>query len=148
LISPIFGADDVVASFAAMNIEGCERGFGKCAAIGFADENGLFGAAIYHNYCPEAETIELTAVSTRKTWATRETIKLVFGFPFERFNIQLLAARTSEKNKRALSVWRALGADFYPIPRLRDRNTAEIITTLTAEQWQASKFKERTYGKT
>lgn len=140
MIFPIFNEHKVVSEFVAQNIEGCARGFGNCAAIGFSDEKGLFGGAVYHNYSPEAGTIELTAVSKRKSWATRDTIRLVFGYPFAAFNIQLLAARTAEGNTSALRVWEKLGADFYTIPRLRSRNEAEVITTLTAEQWSNSKF--------
>ena len=57
----VFGYDEIVAQFVAQMIPECrERGFGKCKAIGIANEQGkLLGGLVYRNWHPEFGTIEI-----------------------------------------------------------------------------------------
>jgi hypothetical protein len=52
----------------------------------------------------------------------------------------MVVARIGEHNRRARRIWRSLGADEYLIPALRSPTESEVIFTLTAEQWRASKL--------
>lgn len=118
-----------------------ETDFGNCQAIGFLDGEGMLVAgAVYHNWDPDAGVIEITAASLHRGWGSRERVRTIFGYPFDGIGCQMVVARTSEKNSAPLRIWKALGADFYRIPRLYGRGEAAIITTLTVEQWLRSKF--------
>jgi len=136
-----FGHSDEVAAFVAALIPGCERGFGDCQAIGFLNVLGALEAgAVYHNWNPEAEVIEISAASKHRRWGSLARLRLIFEYPFEQIGCQMVVARTAEDNPAPLRIWRTLGADEFRIPRLRGRGRAEIITTLTAEAWAASRF--------
>ena len=118
-----------------------EPGFGSCTAIGFLAEDGTLEAgAVYHNYNPDTQVIEITAASIHRRWGTLERLRVIFGYPFEQLGCQMVVARTSENNKGPLRIWKALGADFHRIPRLFGRYEAAIITTLTVEQWREGRF--------
>jgi hypothetical protein len=52
----------------------------------------------------------------------------------------MVLTRTGEHNSRVRRIWRSLGGNEYAIPALRSPTEAEIIMTLTAEEWQNSKF--------
>lgn len=138
-MTPLYGARRRVAT-RVQRLLGFSRGFSKYEAIGVVDRDGqLVGGAVYHNWNPESGTIEVTAASSAPNWATREVVRAVFGYPFD-IGCQLLVARTAEGNDGPLRVWRALGADFYRIPRLRGPDQAEIITTLTVERWKETRW--------
>jgi len=94
---------------------------------------------VYHNWNPESGTIELSAASTRRDWLNKNNLLTVFGYPFDQLGCQLCIARISENNDRARRIWRALGASEFVIPRLRGRDEAEAIYTLTREAWDERK---------
>lgn len=114
---------------------GFTRGFGEYAAIGFGDP--IVAGFIYHNWNPEAQTIEVSGASTRRNWATRDCVRLIFSYPFDQLGCQLVVARHSVNNTRVRRIWASLGATEYVIPRLRGRDEDEAIATLTEEAWRA-----------
>jgi hypothetical protein len=127
-----------VAEFVAGLLD-VQRGFGACKAIGFLGKNGeLEAGCIYHNWCPENGTIEITAAATSRKWGTKERLRIIFEYPFG--FCRMVVARTSENNPTPLRIWRALGANEYRIPDLRAAGEAEIVTTLTVEQWSKSRW--------
>jgi hypothetical protein len=112
------------------------RGFGACKAIGFTDRDGALEAgAVYHNWCPENGTIEITAAALHPRWGTKARLRAIFDYPFG--FCRMVVARTSENNPTPLRIWRALGASEYRIADLRAPGEAEIVTTLSVEQWRA-----------
>jgi hypothetical protein len=107
--------------------------------MGFLDATGTVEAVIvYHNWQPEAGVIEISAASVNRSWSTRERVKAVFDYPFR--HCRMVVARIGEHNRRARRIWRSLGADEYLIPALRSPTESEVIFTLTADQWRASKL--------
>lgn len=117
-------------------IPGCERGFHACQAIGFERDGDLVAGVVYHNWSPETGVIELSAGSIIRNWLTRERLLTIFDYPFA-IGCRLAIARTSERNERARRIWRSLGSDEFIIPALRGPHEAEIIFTLSADQWLA-----------
>jgi RimJ/RimL family protein N-acetyltransferase len=95
---------------------------------------------VYHNYDPDGGVIELTAYSTRRSWLNKSRLRAVFSYPFDQLGLRICVARISEKNTRTLRIWKALGAEFYPIPHLRAEGEAEIIAVLHRDTWKSSKF--------
>ena len=133
---------DRVKEFVADNL-GFSRGFGPSQAIGFEDDGEIVAGIIYHNWEPEAGVIEMSAASIRRDWLTRARLSVIFGYPFGQLNCRLVVARIGEHNARARRIWRSLGAREYAIPELRSPQEAEIIYTLTADQWASSKLRGR-----
>lgn len=141
MITAIYGRDKEVERFVADNIEGCSRGFGECKAIGFAREGKLVAGVVYHNWDEAAGVIEISSASICRDWATKTAIRRIFEYPFDQIGCQMCIARISENNTRARRIWKAFGATEYKIPRLRGRDEAETIHTLTIEAWRSGKFK-------
>lgn len=129
--------DDRVADWVAAHIDGCGRGFDECKAIGVVKDNSLVAGIVYHNWCPEFETIEVSGAAVDKRWMTRPVLKGLFGYPFS-FCQMILAQHDADNHIRR--IWKAIGADEYRIPRLRGRTRDGYIATLTKEQWEASRF--------
>lgn len=138
-MTPFF--DVRVADWVAARIPGCERGFGKCQALGVAHDGRVVGGMVFHNWSPEFGTIEISAAADDPRWLTREVINMALDYVFDGAGCQMVMAQQDPENKRAVRLWKALGAQEYIIPRLRGRNNAGSIVTLTDDAWARSKFK-------
>jgi RimJ/RimL family protein N-acetyltransferase len=139
-MTPLVGHDKLVCNFVADLLE---TSFGDAAGVGFLDGTGtLVAGVVYHNHDPEAAVVEMSAASLHRRWGTREALRFIYKVPFEYLDCQMVVGRTDEDNPIPMHIWRALGADEFFIPRLRGRGKGQFISTLTVEQWRASKFCE------
>lgn len=135
--------NDAIACFVAAHINGCERGFADFTTLGVTEEGRLVAGVVYHNYSPEAGVIELSAAATSKRWLTRRVLKAMFGYPFDEIGCQLAVLRVSEENRGMVEIARRFGFTSHRIPRLRGREEAEIIFTLTDNDWRAHPVNRR-----
>jgi hypothetical protein len=129
----IYDEPEAVAKFVADLLD--DRPFANCKAIGFLDRKGnLEAGLVYHNWCPDRGVIELTGAALHHRWGTKERLRIIYDYPFS--FCRMVVARTDEVNQTPLRIWRALGANEYRIPDLIAPGRAEIITTLSVEQWR------------
>ena len=130
-----------VEDFVASLIPNFERGFGPCETYGITDASGnLVAGIVYHNYYPENGIIEISAAATSPKWLTRRHMQDILEYPFDQLGCRMVVARTGGNNKRALRIWRSIGASEFEIPQLRSPSESEVIHTLTPEQWANSKM--------
>jgi RimJ/RimL family protein N-acetyltransferase len=138
---------DEVERFVADQL-GFDRGFGPSSAIGFVEGGEIVAGVIYHNWHPEGGVIEISAASSQRKWLNRSRLSVIFGYPFDQIKCRMVVARIGEHNARARRIWRSLGAREYAIPELRSPHEAEIVYTLTADQWRSGKFAGADLGET
>lgn len=136
------GEAQLVAHWVAERIPGCERGFGPCAAMCIG--NPIIAGVVFHNYSPEGGVMEMSAAAESPRWLTRPVLRAMHAYIFEDAACQMAVLRVSERNKRMLRIGEAYGYTPFRIPRLRGRDEAEIILTLTDDQWKASRFNGKT----
>ncbi|OCO98928.1 MULTISPECIES: GNAT family protein [unclassified Ensifer] len=132
-----------IADFVAAHIAGCGRGFADFTTMGVIDQGALVAGVVFHNYVPEAGVIELSAASVCKRWLTRQVLKGMFGYPFDELGCQMVALRVSEHNAGMIAIAERFGFSSHRIPRLRGRGEAEIIFTLTDNDWRAHPVNQR-----
>jgi len=132
----------VVAAFVA-RLMGIERGFGPSTALGYVEDGELVGGTVFHNWEPEAGVIELSTAATTPRWLTPTVLHAIFAYPFEHLGCQMVVLRVAERNARMRRIAERFGFDAYPIPRLRGRDEADIIYTLTDDQWRSTRFEKR-----
>ena len=142
MLEYIYGQDDAVADFVKQFIPECrERGFGKCKAIGVADETGLLGGLVYRNWCPETGTIEISGGALPLTnWLSRRTIQIMYDYPFYQVGCQMVIKTTMADNMIVLRIMHAVGFDLHLVKRLGGRDKDGVLGTLTVEQWEASRY--------
>lgn len=129
-----------IAAFVASHIPGCERGFANFKTMGVIKDGKLIAGVVYHNFAPEAEVIELSAAAVNRLWLTRPVMKAMFSYPFDELGCQMAVLRVSELNTTMVRIALAYGFKSHVIPRLRGRNEAEHILTLTDDDWRTSRF--------
>jgi len=105
------------------------------------DGGKMVAGVVYHNYYPDAGTVEVSAASDTKRWLTRDVLRTFIAMPFERLGVQALVARHAETAQHLRRMWQKVGAQEYTIPRLRGKGQpAECISVLTDDAWAASPF--------
>lgn len=133
-----------VASFVASHIPGCERGWENFTTLGLVDSaDRLVAGVVFHNYAPEAGVIELSSASTSRRWLMRPMLKAMFGYPFDQIGCQMVVLRVSERNAVMIEIAERFGFAAHRIPRLRGRDEAEILFTLTDDEWRAHPVNRR-----
>lgn len=135
--------NQAIAYFVAGGITGCERGWENFTTLGLVEGDRLVAGVVFHNYNPEAGVIELSAAATSRRWLTRPMLKGMFGYPLEQIGCQMVVIRVSERNTVMTGIAERFGFTAYRIPRLRGREEAEILFTLTDEDWRAHPVNRR-----
>lgn len=132
----------------ADRIPGCARGWDNCVALRvFDDKLETLGCVIFHDWNPEAGVMCMSAAG-EPGWLTRPILHAMHSYIFDAAKCQLAVMQVSERNERMRRIGLAYGYTETRVPRLRGRNEAEMIMTLTEEDWRASRFHRRvTRGK-
>src|SRR5262245_26453048 len=115
---------DLVASFVARMIPHVGAlGFGRCRAIGVVnDDDELIPGLVYHHLDPATGIIEMSgAALPGHQWATRETLKLMYQYPFLQCGCQMVIMRVLLSDERLLRQLAALNYEFIKVPRLFGR---------------------------
>lgn len=129
-----------VGDFVSVRIFGRPGLIDQYVAMAVVDRGRVIAGVLYNNWHPENGVIELHAASADKRWLTRPVLKAIFAYPFDQIGCQLCVLRVSERNTPMLRIARAYGFNAYPIPRLRGRDEAECILTLTDDDWRSNRF--------
>lgn len=139
----VFGQDKAVGDWIASQLgQSGFAGYFMCA-IGVVDNGNLIGGTAFHNYYPKEGVIEMTSASINSRWLNRAMLKAIFTYVFEFLGCQMVVMRVSEHNSRMLNIADRFNFDLYTIPRLRGKNEAEVVCTLTNDQWRSSRFNRR-----
>ena len=136
-----------MARWVADRIKGCERGWSACVAMRVFTDRTI-GGVVFHDWNPEAGVMCMSAAG-EPGWLNRTVLHAMHSYIFDDAGCQLAVMQVSENNARMRRIGLAYGYTETRIPRLRGRDEAEIIMTLTDEDWRASRFHRRlTLGKT
>lgn len=120
-------------------LKGCERGWRKCVVMRVFDAETK-GVVVFHDWNPEAGTMCMSAAGDH--WLNKSVLYAMHAYIFNTAQCQLAVLQVSENNGRMLRIAQAYGYRGYRVPRLRGRTEAEVILTLSDDDWRASRFHE------
>lgn len=132
--------NEAVGDFVSNIIFGEPGRFERYSTLAVHDNGRLIAGVLYHHFHPRDGVIEMSAGSVDKRWLTRPVLKAMFAVPFDVLQCQLAVLRVSEHNKPMLRIAKAYGFKEFVIPRLRGRDQAEHILTLSDDDWRANRF--------
>lgn len=138
--------NEAIGRFAAERIWGDERKFENFTSLGIAEHGKLVGAVIFHNYDPRAQTIEISGAADTPRWLTRKVLKAMYAYPFEELGLRMVVQRNSEHAHSLNSMLRRFGMTEYRIEGLRGPDEAEIVFTLTRDQWLNNGYQGKRHG--
>jgi hypothetical protein len=145
MLSYVYNPEAAIANFVAELVPHCHRGFGSnIRTIGVVDHGQLIAGLVYHNYDPEAGIIEISgAALPGRLWLTRRTLAVMYEFPFELCDCQMVVQRTPADAITLLGILAAYGYTLVTIKRLFGRERDGVVCTLTREDWLANKFNRK-----
>jgi RimJ/RimL family protein N-acetyltransferase len=136
--SPEFNA--AIGEFVSTIIFGDPGHFRDYCSLAVIDAGSVIAGVLYHHFDPAHGVMEMSAASVDKRWLTRPVLRAMFAVPFDLFGCQLAVLRVSERNAAMLRIAKAYGFNEFIIPRLRGRDEAEHILTLSDDDWRANSF--------
>ena len=80
----IFGQDERVAAWVAKQLPHVgDVGFGPCRAIAVVSASDRpLGAIVYHDFIPQAGTVQISMASVSPLWAQPQTVRDLLAIPF------------------------------------------------------------------
>ena len=110
-------------------------------AVAFAAfDPALVGAVVFHDWQPTRGTMELTAFAETPRALGRKALKEIFAYPFDRAGCQMVKLSVDPGNETMRDIASRIGFTEHRIPRGRGAETDDILCTLTAEDWRASRY--------
>ena len=153
MIETIWGGEkapfvnQVIGDFVASRIWSDGRHFENYTSLGVVSHETLIAGVIYNNWSPETGVIEISGAGDSPKWLSRAVLYQMYEYPFEQLGCRMVIQRNSEHNERINSILRRLGFQEYRIEQMRGPDEAELIFTLTKEQWKKTKYyKELSHG--
>jgi RimJ/RimL family protein N-acetyltransferase len=143
LITLLYGQDATIEEFVRSVYGRADIVFPGGRGIGVQEQGKLIAGIVFHDWNPDAGTIEMSVAAVSSRWLQRKVMAAVARYVFDGAKVQLVIMRTSEANTKACRAAAALGFAAYRIPRLRGIDEAEIIYTMPAEKWRAGRFGAR-----
>ena len=115
--------------------------FGAHQAFGVIDQAGVLAAGwLFHDWNPEAGTIEFSGASVRPGWMTRAILHNLFAYAFDGVGCQMVVTRNRADNTRLHRQLCAFGFDRIDVPRLFGRTEDGVFWMLTDDQWRSGRF--------
>jgi len=133
-------ANEALANWCAAKA-GLQRGFAPpYTTLGVFNDETLIGVAVFHNFQPDRGVVEISGAPSSGRWLTPKVLFETFAFIFEGLRCQLCVMRISERDKRMIALAKRVGFEGHLVPRLRGRDEAQWIFTLTDDDWHNSGF--------
>ena len=117
--------------------------FGNCVTMGVIENERLIGVMVFHNYDPDAGTIEISGASTSKRWLNRKTLKAMFDYPFRQLGLNTVVMRCDADKRHLSRMLKAYGFSEHIIPHLGAGGQDLHVYVLTREAWAGNKFNRK-----
>lgn len=104
------------------------------------DGGKIVAGTLFYDWDPESGVLQMTSASTTARWLTRPVVRAMFSMAFDLIGAQLAVLRVAESNTGMVAIAQRFGFRGALIPRLRGRNEAEWIFTLSDDDWRASRY--------
>lgn len=113
----IYGHDRAICEWVVDRLHGFDKAedFAPYVAIGLIKNGKLIAGVIYNNY--RKHSIEMTIVAIDSTWATKNTLRKFYEYPFNQLGVARVTATIAKPNKRARKMVERLGYKLEGVAR-------------------------------
>lgn len=141
MIHCVYGHDAEVASWVGFQIG--VKDFGKCVAIGIANNQQIIGGAVYSHFYNDQWgkplSIEMAFATIDKRWAIRGIISQLLDYPFGQLNVERVQLTTMKRNKEVRRFVERLGFKLEGIARkAHHTRTDACLYSLLRNEWNES----------
>lgn len=78
------------------------------ACMGIMDGSDLIAVTMYHDYVP-LHSIQASFASISPRWATRNTLRRMFAYPFRQMSVKIMYAIVAHKNTKNNEIMKRIG---------------------------------------
>lgn len=103
----VYGKDAEIAAWVAARAPHAENGFEKYVAIGIEEGGEIIAGCVYNDY--RGHAIHVSIASSTPRWASRRTLRALFGYPFLQLNVKRLTAYTGKSMTQVREFLEELG---------------------------------------
>ena len=101
----LFGYDREVTEWVRQRLDNSH--FGPATAIGLVKDGKIIAGVVYHNY--RLNGLEMSIATEDRHWATKQTLRTFFAYPFNQLNCERVTALVSEDNIKSRDMVNRLG---------------------------------------
>lgn len=107
--------------------------FGRCTAIGVADDNRLIAGVVYYNY--HGHMIDASFAATDPRWCNRRILRAMFAYPWAQLQVRRLQVTIAKRDKRGRRTLERVGFKLEGVMRkaMSDGMNACIYSMLREE---------------
>lgn len=88
-----------VVEWVQARVPHCHSGFGPAAGIGVERDGQIIAGMVYHEYRKAYGTVQMSTAAIGP-WATRETLRVMFDYPFNQLRCQKIWAVVAARNRK------------------------------------------------
>ena len=115
--------------------------FGPCAMAGVLRRGELVAGVAFHDWQPEARTMQLSMAASSPVWATREVLAGLFRYAFETAGAHKLWTAIPHKNARALRFNAGIGMKREAVLRHHfGLKSHAVICSMMSDEWRRSRW--------
>lgn len=133
----------ILEEFTSLIISGKPKKFGLGCAMVISKNKTVIACIIFTNYNSDYGVIEINGGAITRNWLNRNIIKKMADFVFGYLGCQSVYARCCADNKKLDRMFHSAGFKRTDLPRLRGREMAESVYTLSDDDWQNNKLNKR-----
>lgn len=131
----VAGLNAEVAAFVRERVPAAASGWTGFTTIGFLQGDRLIAGIVYHDWDQQWGVVQMSAAADSPRWLTRDTLRAIFGFPFDELGCRNVVMRVSSLNKRMCSIAERFGFTRHVLPDLRAEGEDDIIYLLSRRTW-------------
>ena len=105
------------------------------SSYGVLKDGVPIGGVVYHDYKPQAGTIQYSGAATSRKWLAGPSLHYMFSRMFDELGCQMVLTGNSAENTGLHKQLARLGHKKHVIERGWCRDTDLFLWTLTKEQW-------------
>lgn len=121
----LFGADKLVAQWVQARIPAMQCPTGT-AALGVVHDGDLIAGVTYSNFNGVHLEVAIAA-DTGKPWASRQTLKHLFGYPFVQLQCEAISVLVPGTNLESLNLATKLGFEMEAIVKYAAPDASPLI---------------------
>lgn len=121
----LFGADALVAQWVASRIPLMEVS-PKAVALGVVQDETLIAGVVYEQYNGVHMQVAIAA-EPGTPWASRQTLRHLFGYPFNQMNCTAISVLVAATNLQSLNLATKLGFELEAMIKYAAQDTSPLI---------------------
>lgn len=114
--------------------------FGRCWATGVLLDGKLIAGCVYHNYCPQYSSVEISFAADSPKWMTRSVVHDLFAGAFYGMDVNRVSMATTADATRTRKTLEGLGMTLEGEGKEYFGEKDAVLYRLLRREWEAGRW--------